>query len=422
VTAGRADVVVVGAGIAGLTAAAELRRAGLDVVVLEARDRLGGRVDTRRLGTAAVELGAQVLHGDDNRLARLPLPGGAARPVDRGAVRSALVLLGDRVHGFDEATPEFSSPTVLAHRLRATAAATARLGLPDLTLGAALATLPLSAASRAALASWYENVTGAEPVALPLAEICTGRVFQYHGLAEACVSQGMAALVEHLAAGLDVRLDRPVRRIAVGPGEVTVHTPAGTWVAGRCVLTVPPAVVATGRLVVDDLPEERLRAAAQLRLGDAVTAVARLEEPAAEAAFALDVDGGAGFVSVSAGAGHVTAIGKGSAAQRLRRLVADPEAFAARLARALPGCRVPAEPPLVHDWGADPYAGGAFTAPTVHTVAASAVWARPWRERLFVAGEAAAAATGAPFLDGAHRSGLEAAGAVLAATRGRGAA
>ncbi|HXM70476.1 MAG TPA: FAD-dependent oxidoreductase, partial [Thermoanaerobaculia bacterium] len=44
----QADVVVVGAGVAGLAAARELRRRGLTVVVLEARDRIGGRVLTVR--------------------------------------------------------------------------------------------------------------------------------------------------------------------------------------------------------------------------------------------------------------------------------------------------------------------------------------------------------------------------------------
>ncbi|MGV0800149.1 FAD-dependent oxidoreductase, partial [Mycolicibacterium elephantis] len=55
------DVAVIGAGLAGLTAARELRRAGVDVVVLEARDRVGGRTLNHRLGDqfgdAVVEVG-----------------------------------------------------------------------------------------------------------------------------------------------------------------------------------------------------------------------------------------------------------------------------------------------------------------------------------------------------------------------------
>ena len=43
---GECDVVVIGAGVAGLAAACELSGAGLDVVVVEARDRVGGRVHT----------------------------------------------------------------------------------------------------------------------------------------------------------------------------------------------------------------------------------------------------------------------------------------------------------------------------------------------------------------------------------------
>jgi monoamine oxidase len=58
----RHDVVVVGAGFAGLTAARELRKAGLDVVVLEARDRIGGRTWTAEYQGVPVEMGGAWVH------------------------------------------------------------------------------------------------------------------------------------------------------------------------------------------------------------------------------------------------------------------------------------------------------------------------------------------------------------------------
>ena len=61
----KTDVVVIGAGVAGLAAAADLAARGVRVVVLEARDRIGGRIDTRRDPGVPIpiELGAECLHG-----------------------------------------------------------------------------------------------------------------------------------------------------------------------------------------------------------------------------------------------------------------------------------------------------------------------------------------------------------------------
>ncbi len=61
----KVDVAIVGAGVAGMAAALELGRRGLKVVILEARDRVGGRVFTRRdpVANAPVELGAEFIHG-----------------------------------------------------------------------------------------------------------------------------------------------------------------------------------------------------------------------------------------------------------------------------------------------------------------------------------------------------------------------
>jgi monoamine oxidase len=68
----KAEVLIVGAGAAGLAAAHALHEAGVDIVVLEARDRLGGRIWTlRETGTLPIELGAEFVHGRASELDRL---------------------------------------------------------------------------------------------------------------------------------------------------------------------------------------------------------------------------------------------------------------------------------------------------------------------------------------------------------------
>jgi monoamine oxidase len=66
------DVIIIGAGMAGLTAASSLKRQGYSVLVLEAGDELGGRGLSRRLASGNVaDLGAHWLHGEDNPLREL---------------------------------------------------------------------------------------------------------------------------------------------------------------------------------------------------------------------------------------------------------------------------------------------------------------------------------------------------------------
>ena len=90
------DVLVVGAGAAGLAAAAELTRAGRSVLIVEARDRIGGRCDTRRLPGVAVpvELGAEFIHGRPQATYSLMEKAGVAA-VD--STRTQLVLRDGRL-------------------------------------------------------------------------------------------------------------------------------------------------------------------------------------------------------------------------------------------------------------------------------------------------------------------------------------
>ncbi|XP_014477867.1 PREDICTED: uncharacterized protein LOC106746142 isoform X2 [Dinoponera quadriceps] len=65
----RTTIVIVGAGIAGIAAARTLQNAGLDFIILEAEDRIGGRIHSVQLDDGWIELGAQYLHGDQSQLA-----------------------------------------------------------------------------------------------------------------------------------------------------------------------------------------------------------------------------------------------------------------------------------------------------------------------------------------------------------------
>src|SRR5437016_14571939 len=82
------EVLIVGAGVAGLTAARELAAAGARVLVLEARDRLGGRVMTHHTADGPVELGAEFVHGAfPEILGAVQEAGLRLREVGRGAPR-----------------------------------------------------------------------------------------------------------------------------------------------------------------------------------------------------------------------------------------------------------------------------------------------------------------------------------------------
>jgi len=97
---GTFDVLVIGAGAAGLAAAGVLTRAGCSVLILEARSRIGGRVWTRRMPgvEAPIELGAEFIHGAAcARSTRSRLPARPCRTAPRA--RAPAHRLGGRSEG-----------------------------------------------------------------------------------------------------------------------------------------------------------------------------------------------------------------------------------------------------------------------------------------------------------------------------------
>ncbi len=264
-------VIVIGAGMAGLGAAAELRRAGIAVTVLEARPRLGGRVHTGTELGVPVDLGAAWIHDPDGNplttIAREEQLATVPTDYDRVALRRAdgRAVTGDELGAADEAFAVIED---------ALAAAAEDAGPED-----RLAPVLTSARARTGVRGVAREATDwGLGTAIPLDLAADVRELSldgydegetYDGGADVLLREGAGALIRALAAGVDVRLDTPVRRVERSATQVTVVTAAGERLrADGCVATFPLGVLQAGTVRFDPpLPRSARRAIARLGVG-----------------------------------------------------------------------------------------------------------------------------------------------------------
>lgn len=396
------DVVVVGAGVAGLACAAQLSGSGVAVTVLEARSRIGGRILTLRTGEGEppVELGAQVVHGD-----RASVWDVLGQPESNRSWRdaAATVVLDGRCHPMAVLRQGGVAPWELEQRIAAEHPG-------DTPVSELLEALGVRGHFGSIGAEWLRQTWGAGPDELSAEGITTVRRTERCGRGEFVVDAGYDTVTRRLAEGLDIRTDQAVHAIHWAAGGATIEATGCSIRARRVVVTVPPPVVASGRLCLDPLPEDKERAAAALPLGDAICVAVALSQPATESAVVFDADGHAGFWRATAGSRRISAVAKGATAQHVRCALRSPPMLAELLHRALPWTS-PAEvlDITVADWGSDPWTTGAFTFPRVGALGAARRWAEPIDGTVFFAGEATCSERHMASVHGALESGLRAA-------------
>lgn len=353
------DVLVVGAGVAGLTAARRLVRRRCDVRVVEARSRLGGRVRTDRWDGAPVELGATWIHGrKGNPIFVQARKRGLTLRRSRGEVaasdgaewssRALRRLERDvrRVMDYWRAGQGRGPDVSLAEAMPPgprTAAVDRRLRDVALDYGADLAMLGRDA--------WDED------------EAYAGGDFW--------VREGLDRLVHALAKGLDVQMDTVVTAIDVGADTVAVHTDQGVVTARTVICTVPLGVLKSGAIrFAPALPPALAQAVSHLGAGDATTLALELDRPVQETPcdFFTDLgadplwDGDVYWPGPLHGQAVVFGQTVGVAA---RDAEADPEAAAAKILATMARVLGRPAPTLVglraSAWHQDPFARGAWS-------------------------------------------------------------
>ena len=225
------DVVVIGAGAAGIGAARRLLAEGLTVAVVEAGTRVGGRAVTVALRGHPIDLGAHWLHaGSINPLVAL----GTARgePLRR-APRDGHLVVGRR-RGTRGERATFDRAFEVADRAMTLSARTGEDR-------AAATALPVLGPWRERIATIHGLLSGR-----PLGEVSLHDFPSMEYGENWFIAGGFGAYIARLAQGLPIRLGAGARRVDWSGRGVAVETEAGTVRARAAVVTVPVMVLQAG--------------------------------------------------------------------------------------------------------------------------------------------------------------------------------
>jgi monoamine oxidase len=405
------DVVVIGAGAAGVAAARRLAAAQIPALVLEARARVGGRAWTMREPSGlALDLGCGWLHSaDENEWAALAPTLGMTidrTPPPWGARRRTVGFLPADQEEFRAASERFFA--------RIDAAA------DDLVDRPASGFLENGSRWNPLLNAVGNYISGGELDAVSARDLAL-----YHDTGENWrVVEGYGTLIEAYAAPLDVRRDCPVTMIDHSGSRLRIATPRGELSARAAIVAVPASIIATGALRFGPALPDKEAAADALPLGLADKLFLRADAPD-ELPIETRLFGA--LDQASTGSYHLRPLGRplvecyfgGRLAWELERDVDGAFARFAldQLAAHLGGdIRKRLHPVAATAWGRDPHALGSYSYARPGKTDARGVLAAPVDDRLFFAGEACSTHDYST-AHGAYRTGVAAADRATSALR-----
>ena len=419
------SVLIIGAGVAGLAAAQSLAGAGFKVTILEARDRIGGRIHTlhERHSPVPVELGAEFVHGK-------------AREVWDIADAENFVmgsLEGDNWcsenHVLKKSNEFWDQWTAVARQVKK------GKSYPDRSFREFLETLPLDAETKKSALDFVQgfNAAFAGRISLQHLSITQEASDSISGQTSFRVIAGYDRIVRALArfdsGSVKIRLNTIVDEIEWWRGRVQ----AGGYEADRAVITVPLGVLQADAIRFDpDLPEKR-SAAQELEMGHVVKVVlffksAFWEDRGVENLSFLHARGEkfpTWWTTRPIAAPVLVGWAGGPPAETLAFKSEDfiLDAAVSSLANALKmhssalAARI--DTAYVYDWQADPFTLGAYSYVPTGAITAPMRLAEPVADTLFFAGEATNSDGHSATVHGAIATGYRAAAELSGSLRRR---
>jgi len=270
-------VIVIGAGMAGLSAGYHLNQAGVEVVILEARDRIGGRAyTTHDFADIPIELGGELIHGD--KIVLWPWVEKLGLNVVHWAKQDdSLVELENgewmTMKQAREQYPEFDVT-------RSWDMDVVPVKEGDETWGDYLQRAGFTDEQLQYVKRSFNNAVGDDMFLFSAQSGVNDITYEGAGTEDYRIKEGYSAIYNHLAEGLDIHLETIVKSVTWTEDGVTIQTDQGEFVGDVVIMTAPLGVLKAGDIAFEpSLPDAYNEAIQGLNMGPIIKMFYYFDEP-----------------------------------------------------------------------------------------------------------------------------------------------